>query len=84
MVELGLFVVVVECDGELLLLIDCGFDMFDCYVVVYVGVLNVLYIMYMYMDYVVGLEWLFFKLWFDLVRCGCVWVFLYVELLFWL
>ncbi|HET6433913.1 MBL fold metallo-hydrolase [Dyella sp.] len=83
-VELGSSAAVIERDGAPLLLIDCGPDTLDRYQRAYGDVPTALYITHTHMDHVAGLERLFFKLWFDPQRRGCVRLFLHAELLPWL
>jgi ribonuclease BN (tRNA processing enzyme) len=83
-VELGSSSVVLERDGEPVLLIDCGPDTLDRYVAAYGGLPPALFITHTHMDHVAGLERLFFKLWFDQGLRGRTRVFLHAGLMTWL
>jgi hypothetical protein len=83
-VELGSSAVVLERDGQPLLLVDCGPDTLDRYVATYGGPPSALYITHTHMDHVAGMERLFFRLWFDETLRGRTKVFLHAGLLPWL
>lgn len=83
-VELGSSAVVVERDGEPLLLVDCGPDVLDRYEAAYGRPPAALYITHIHMDHVGGLERLFFRLWFDDAWRGRTKVFVHAGLLPWL
>lgn len=83
-VELGSSSVVLERDGEPLLLIDCGPDVLDRYVAAYGKPPSAVYITHTHMDHIGGLERLFFRLWFDDALRGKTRVFVHAQLLPWL
>jgi ribonuclease BN (tRNA processing enzyme) len=83
-VELGSSAVVLERDGEPLLLIDCGPDTLDRYVAAYGAPPRAVFITHTHMDHVAGLERLFFKLWFDERLRGTTKFFVHAALLPWL
>lgn len=83
-VELGSSAVVVERDGQPLLLVDCGPDTLDRYVATYGAPPSALYITHTHMDHVAGMERLFFRLWFDEALRGRTRVYLHAGLLPWL
>ena len=83
-VELGSSAAVLECDGEPVLLIDCGPDTLDRYMAAYDALPSALFITHTHMDHVAGLERLFFKLWFDERLRGRTKVFVHAALLPWL
>lgn len=83
-VELGSSSVVLEREGEPVLLIDCGPDTLDRYVAAYGGLPPALFITHTHMDHVAGMERLFFKLWFDPSLRGRTRVFLHAGLMTWL
>lgn len=83
-VSLGSSAVVIERDGEPLLLIDCGPDTLDRYLAAYGSLPPALFITHTHMDHVGGLEQLFFKSWFDPRLRGQTKVFLHAALLPWL
>jgi hypothetical protein len=83
-VELGSSAVVVERDGQPLLLVDCGPDTLDRYVAAYGAPPSALYVTHVHMDHVAGMERLFFRLWFDEALRGRTKVFLHAALLPWL
>lgn len=83
-VELGSSAVVVERDGQPLLLVDCGPDTLDRYVATYGAPPSALYITHTHMDHVAGMERLFFRLWFDEALRGRTKVYLHAGLLPWL
>ncbi len=83
-VELGSSAVVLERDGEPLLLIDCGPDTLDRYLAAYAEPPRALFITHTHMDHVAGLERLFFRLWFDERLRGSTRVFVHAALLPWL
>ncbi len=64
-VELGSAAAVVERDGEPLLLIDCGPDALEAYLVQYQRLPSAIYLTHAHMDHVGGLERLFFRAYFD-------------------
>jgi ribonuclease BN (tRNA processing enzyme) len=83
-VELGSSAVVLERDGEPLLLIDCGPDTLDRYQAAYGGVPRAIFITHTHMDHVGGMERLFTRLWFDERLRGRTRVFAHAGLLPWL
>jgi ribonuclease BN (tRNA processing enzyme) len=83
-VELGSSAVVLERDGEPLLLIDCGPDTLDRHLAAYGRLPRALYITHTHMDHVAGLEQLFFKLWFDPQLRGSTRLFAHAGLIQWL
>lgn len=83
-VELGASAVVLERDGEPVLLIDCGPDTLDRYMAAYSGVPRALFITHTHMDHVAGLERLFVRLWFDPLLRGKTKVFVHAALVPWL
>ncbi len=83
-VELGSSAVVLERDGEPLLLIDCGPDTLDRYLAAYGAPPRAVFITHVHMDHVAGLERLFFKLWFDERLRGTTKFFVHAALLPWL
>src|SRR5471032_2906157 len=83
-VELGSSAVVLERDGEPMLLIDCGPDTLDRYVAAYGAPPRAVFITHTHMDHVAGLERLFFKLWFDERLRGTTKFFVHAALLPWL
>jgi ribonuclease BN (tRNA processing enzyme) len=83
-VELGSSAVVLERDGDPMLLIDCGPDTLDRYVAAYGAPPRAVFITHTHMDHVAGLERLFFKLWFDERLRGTTKFFVHAALLPWL
>jgi ribonuclease BN (tRNA processing enzyme) len=83
-VALGSSAVVLERDGEPLLLIDCGPDTLDRYLAAYGSLPPALFITHTHMDHVAGMEQLFIKSWFDPRLRGQTKVFLHAALLPWL
>ena len=83
-VELGSSAVVLERDGEPLLLIDCGPDTLDRYLAAYGVPPRAVFITHVHMDHVAGLERLFFRLWFDERLRGTTKFFVHAALLPWL
>jgi ribonuclease BN (tRNA processing enzyme) len=83
-VELGSSAVVLERDGEPVLLIDCGPDTLDRYLAAYGTPPRAVFITHTHMDHVAGLERLFFKLWFDERLRGTTKFFVHAALLPWL
>ena len=83
-VELGSSAVVVEREGQPLLLVDCGPDTLDRYVAAYGAPPPALYVTHVHMDHVAGMERLFFRLWFDEALRGRTRVYLHASLLPWL
>ena len=83
-VELGSSAVVLERDGEPVLLIDCGPDTLDRYIAAYGAPPRAVFITHTHMDHVAGLERLFFKLWFDERLRGHTKFFVHAALLPWL
>lgn len=83
-VALGSSAVVLERDGEPVLLIDCGPDTLDRYLAAYGTLPRAMFITHTHMDHVAGLEPLFFRLWFDERLRGRTKVFVHVALLPWL
>jgi len=81
---LGSSSVVLEHDGQPLLLVDCGPDTLDRYLAAYGTLPPALFITHTHMDHVAGLEQLFFKLWFDPDRRGSTRVFAHAALIPWL
>jgi ribonuclease BN (tRNA processing enzyme) len=83
-VELGSSAVVLERDGEPVLLIDCGPDTLDRYLAAYGVPPRAVFITHVHMDHVAGLERLFFRLWFDERLRGTTKFFVHAALLPWL
>jgi ribonuclease BN (tRNA processing enzyme) len=83
-VELGSSAVVLERDGEPVLLVDCGPDTLDRYMAAYGTVPRAVFITHTHMDHVAGLEQLFIKLWFDPLLRGATKVFVHAALVPWL
>lgn len=83
-VELGSSAVVLERDGEPLLLIDCGPDTLDRYQAAYGSLPLAIFITHTHMDHVGGMERLFTRLWFDERLRGRTRVFAHAGLLPWL
>lgn len=83
-VELGSSAVVLERDGQPVLLVDCGPDTLHRYVAAYGGLPPALYVTHAHMDHVAGMEGLFLRSWFDEARRGRTKVFLHAALLPWL
>lgn len=83
-VELGSSAVVLERDGEPVLLIDCGPDTLDRYLAAYGTLPRALFITHTHMDHVAGLEQLFIRSWFDPCRRGQAKVFVHAGLISWL
>jgi len=81
---LGSSSVVLEGDGQPLLLVDCGPDTLDRYLAAYGTLPSALFITHTHMDHVAGLEQLFFKLWFDPARRGTTRLFAHATLIPWL
>jgi len=81
---LGSSSVVLEGDGQPLLLVDCGPDTLDRYLAAYGTLPSALFITHTHMDHVAGLEQLFFKLWFDPARRGGTRLFAHATLIPWL
>jgi len=83
-VELGSSAVVLERDGEPVLLIDCGPDTLDRYQAAYGCLPRTIFITHTHMDHVGGMERLFTRLWFDERLRGRTRVFAHAGLLPWL
>ena len=83
-VELGSSAVVLERDGEPVLLIDCGPDTLDRYQAAYGSLPRAIFITHTHMDHVGGMERLFTRLWFDERLRGRTRVFAHAGLLPWL
>ena len=83
-VELGSSAVVLERDGEPVLLIDCGPDTLDRYQAAYGRLPRAIFITHTHMDHVGGMERLFTRLWFDERLRGRARVFVHAALLPWL
>jgi len=83
-VEHGSSAVVLERDGEPVLLVDCGPDTLDRYMAAYGTVPRAVFITHTHMDHVAGLEQLFIKLWFDPLLRGTTRVFVHAALVPWL
>lgn len=83
-VELGSSAVVLEREGEPVLLIDCGPDTLDRYHTAYGRLPHALFITHTHMDHVAGLEQLFIRLWFDQRLRGTTKVFVHAGLVPWL
>jgi ribonuclease BN (tRNA processing enzyme) len=83
-VELGSSAVVLEREGEPVLLIDCGPDTLDRYHTAYGRLPHALFITHTHMDHVAGLEQLFIRLWFDQRLRGNTKVFVHAGLVPWL
>ena len=81
---LGSSSVVLEHDGQPVLLVDCGPDTLDRYLAAYGTLPSALFITHTHMDHVAGLEQLFFKLWFDPDRRGSTRLFAHAALIPWL
>jgi len=81
---LGSSSVVLEHDGQPVLLVDCGPDTLDRHVAAYGALPSALFITHTHMDHVAGLEQLFFKLWFDPDRRGSTRLFAHAALIPWL
>jgi ribonuclease BN (tRNA processing enzyme) len=71
-VELGSSCVVLERDGEPLLMVDCGPEALTAYLATFHAVPPALFITHAHMDHVGGLERLFYKVYFDAARRGRV------------
>jgi ribonuclease BN (tRNA processing enzyme) len=83
-VELGSSAVVLERDGEPLLLIDCGPDTLDRYRAVYGNLPRAIYITHTHMDHIGGMERLFTRVWFDEALRGRIRIFCHAALVPWL
>lgn len=83
-VELGSSAVVLERDGEPVLLIDCGPDTLDRYQAAYGSLPGAIFITHTHMDHVGGMERLFTRLWFDERLRGRTRIFAHAGLLPWL
>lgn len=83
-VELGSSAVVLERDGEPLLLVDCGPDTLDRYRAAYGELPRAIYITHTHMDHVGGMERLFTRVWFDEALRGSIRVFCHAALVPWL
>ena len=81
---LGSSSVVLERNGQPVLLVDCGPDTLDRYLAAYGTLPSALFITHTHMDHVAGLEQLFFKLWFDPDRRGSTRLFAHAALIPWL
>lgn len=64
-VTLGSAAVVLERDGQPLLLIDCGQEAFSAYLERYAALPSALFITHAHFDHIGGLERLFYRAWFD-------------------
>lgn len=83
-VELGSSAVVLERDGEPLLLVDCGPDTLDRYRAAYGDLPRAIYITHTHMDHIGGMERLFTRVWFDEALRGRIRVFCHAALVPWL
>ncbi|MGH8121591.1 MAG: MBL fold metallo-hydrolase [Rudaea sp.] len=79
-VDLGSPGAVLECDGEPLLLIDCGPETLTRYLGVYNAAPRAIYITHTHMDHVGGLERLFYRTYFDPVLKGQVRIYAHAAL----
>lgn len=83
-VELGSSAVVLERDGEPLLLVDCGPDTLDRYRAAYGELPRAIYITHTHMDHIGGMERLFTRVWFDEALRGRIRIFCHAALVPWL
>jgi ribonuclease BN (tRNA processing enzyme) len=83
-VELGSSAVVLERDGEPLLLVDCGPDTLDRYRTAYGELPRAIYITHTHMDHIGGMERLFTRVWFDEAWRGRIRIFCHAALVPWL
>ena len=83
-VELGSSAVVLERDGEPLLLIDCGPDTLDRYRAAYGDLPRAIYLTHTHMDHIGGMERLFTRVWFDEALRGGIRIFCHAALVPWL
>ena len=83
-VELGSSAVVLERDGEPLLLVDCGPDTLDRYRATYGDLPRAIYITHTHMDHIGGMERLFTRVWFDQALRGSIRIFCHAALVPWL
>lgn len=83
-VELGSSAVVLERDGEPLLLVDCGPDTLDRYRAAYGDLPRAIYITHTHMDHIGGMERLFTRAWFDEALRGRIRIFCHAALVPWL
>lgn len=79
-VDLGASGAVVECDGQPILLIDCGPGTLDHYLRCYGALPPAVFITHGHMDHVAGLERLFHTAWFDPAQRGRVKLFMHANL----
>lgn len=83
-VELGASSVVLERDGQPLLMIDCGQEALTAHLERYGGPPRALYFTHAHLDHVAGMERLFVGTWFDEALRGRVRLFVPVGVLPWL
>ncbi|HWU75315.1 MAG TPA: MBL fold metallo-hydrolase [Rhodanobacter sp.] len=83
-VALGSSAVVLERDGEPVLLIDCGPDTLDRYLAAYGALPPAIFITHTHMDHVAGLEQLFIRSWFHPQQRGSTRLFAHAALIPWL
>jgi ribonuclease BN (tRNA processing enzyme) len=78
---LGSAAAVIECEGEPLLLIDCGQEALDAFLASYGRPPPAVYVTHAHMDHVAGLERLFFHAWFGAGLRGRLPVFVALSVL---
>ncbi len=79
-VELGSSGAVLECDGEPVLLIDCGPETLTRFLDEYGDVPRAVYVTHTHMDHVAGLERLFYRAYFDAALKGNITLFAHATL----
>jgi len=80
-VELGSSGAVLECDGQPLLLIDCGPETLTRYLDIYKQVPLAIFVTHTHMDHVAGLERMFYRVYFDNALKGRVRIFFHAALM---